>query len=265
MRSKDEPVMGAQATPPHTATPVLTALSLAAQVLVAFVTLVMGIWLIGVFWVVALTQAVVGVGVIAWWAPRKHGAMVLLVPAVSLGLTVGLIKMADTIHWNNGPPPVEVHVSIKDASNTCITHQTEKEKLATCSDLEFIDLDGDAKMRIFDESGRKIGESGMPNTSGWQDGKLIPGWSFSAVTEPTTSRTLTITAHGCDLNGSRRGQAVVVKPTGSKLAEGKGPTGRISPHTQVELSLEVVDDPHTGQMRCLAATRHPRHHPLDER
>ena len=184
----------------------------------------------------------------------------------SVLLVLGAVSScSDGVVENDGPPPVEVSVSIKDASNTCITHQTEKEKLATCSDLEFIDLDGDAKMRIFDESGREIGESDMPNTSGWQDGKLIPGWSFSAVTEPTTSRTLTITAHGCDLNGSRRGQAVVVKPRGSKLAEGKGPSGKISPHKQVELFLEVVDDPHTGQMRCLAATRPPRHHPLDER
>ncbi len=245
--------MGSQATPPHRVAPVLTALALAAQAFVAFVTLVMGIWLIGVFWVVALTQAVVGVGVIAWWAPRKHGAMVLVVPAVSFGLTVGLVKMADTIHWNNGPPPVEVHVSLKDASNTCITHQTEKEKLATCSDLKFLDPEG--TVRIFDESGRQIGVEPSAVSSGWQDGELIPGWSLGAHTEPTTSGTLTITMHGCDLNGPRRGRAVRVSPTGSELAEGLG--GDIRPHKQVELLLKVVDDPRTGQMRCLAATPPP--------
>lgn len=89
--------MGAQATPPRRTRPVLTALALAAQAVVAFVTLVTGIWLVGVFWVVALTQAVVGVGVVAWWAPRKHGAMVLVVPAISFGFTVGLIELSNTV------------------------------------------------------------------------------------------------------------------------------------------------------------------------
>ena len=89
--------MGAQATPPRRTTPVLAALALAAQVVVLLVTFVMGLGFSGVFWVVALTQAVVGVGLIAWWAPRKHGAMVLVVPAVSFGLTVGHYEVSNTI------------------------------------------------------------------------------------------------------------------------------------------------------------------------
>ena len=163
----------------------------------------------------------------------------------------------DGIVENDGPPPVEVTISIKDASNACITHQTEKEKLDTCSDLEFLDPDG--RVRVYDESGRQIGDGFSASGSGWRDGEPIPGWRFNVLTEPTTSRTLTITMHGCDLNGPRGGRAVVVRPTGSQLAEGL--SGEISPHTQAEMSLEVVDDPRTGELRCQAATRPPSSSP----
>ncbi len=156
----------------------------------------------------------------------------------------------DGIVENDGPPPVEVIISIKDSSNTCVTHQTEKEKLDTCSDLDFLDPDG--RVRVYDESGLQIGTGPSASGSGWQDGKLIPDWRFNVLTRPTTSRTLTITMHGCDLNRKRGGQAVVVRPRGSELAEGL--SGQISPHTQAELFLEVVDDPGTGQMRCQAAS-----------
>lgn len=173
------------------------------------------------------------------------GALLAVLGAVS-GCGNGIVE-------NDGPPPVEVMISIADASNTCVTHQTEKEKLTTCSDLKFLDPDG--RVRVYDESGRQIGESPSASGSGWQDGELMSGWRFNVLTKSTTSRTLTITMHGCDLNGPRRGQAVVLRPTGSELAEGL--SGNISPHTQAKLFLEAIDDPHTGQMRCQAATRPP--------
>ena len=83
-------------------------------------------------------------------------------------------------------------------------------------DVEFLDPDG--RVRVHDESGRQIGD-GPLGIRQRLAGRRPRARRFNVVTKPTTSRPLTITTHGCDLKGPRRGRAAVLRPTGSELAD----------------------------------------------
>lgn len=92
------PVRGTPiADSPKRGTRVWATVALVAQAGVLFLTLVMGLVSPGIVWVLALTQAAASIGLLVWLAPRPHGAMALAVPVVSLGATVGLFAMSNTV------------------------------------------------------------------------------------------------------------------------------------------------------------------------
>ena len=73
-----------------------------------------------VLWVVALAQAAAGVALVSWMFARGHGPAVLVVPVVSLALTLGIGEATQTVRVACGgrvlaafeqvPPPAGVSV-----------------------------------------------------------------------------------------------------------------------------------------------------------
>ncbi len=166
-----------------------------------------------------------------------------VVLAAAMGVTTACASEEE------GPLPVKLDIRVEDASHECVTDETEELKAATCAELRL--LDPDSQVRVYDESGQQIGSGQVPTTSGWQDGELMPGWSFDVRIEPTASQTLTVEIDGCDLTLPGRGREDLVRPKGTGVEEGEG--GEITPHAHAKLFVEVVDDARTGKLRCQAA------------